>query len=165
MLWMLWAFKPDPRDNGPSGPEPAAAGPARSRPCSPGWPWWSPRISPVVAGAFAGLALSGFFSIWLIAAANTLVQLRAGPALRGRVIGIWTMALPGSYPVSGLLVALVSGVSPRAGFSLSGVAMVAVALVTWTALAIRTSVIPAPFGPSLIVAPRTLDETRSGHGT
>jgi hypothetical protein len=54
--------------------------------------------SPVVPGAFAGLALSGFFSIWLIAAANTLVQLRAGPALRGRVMGIWTMALPGSYP-------------------------------------------------------------------
>ncbi len=121
--------------------------------------------SPVVPGAFAGLALSGFFSIWLIAAANTLVQLRAGPALRGRVMGIWTMALPGSYPVSGLLVALVSGASPRAGFSLSGVAMVAVALLTWTALAIRTSVIPAPFGTSLIVAPRTLDETRSGHGT
>lgn len=40
------------------------------------------------------------------------------------------MALPGSYPVSGLLVALVSGASPRAGFSLSGLAMVAAALVT-----------------------------------
>jgi MFS family permease len=41
---------------------------------------------PVVLGAFLGLALSGFFSIWLIAAANTLVQLRAGPTLRGRVM-------------------------------------------------------------------------------
>jgi MFS family permease len=50
-------------------------------------------FSPVVLGAFLGLALSGFLSIWLIAAANTLVQLRAGPALRGRVMGIWTMAI------------------------------------------------------------------------
>ncbi len=113
---------------------------AASWPCSPGVAMVVTAYSPVVPGAFAGLALSGFFSIWLIAAANTLVQLRAGPALRGRVMGIWTMALPGSYPVSGLLVALVSGVSP------------------------------APFGTSLIVAPRTdeqrtLDETRSGHGT
>ncbi|HEU5390286.1 MAG TPA: MFS transporter [Streptosporangiaceae bacterium] len=127
-------------------------------------------FSPVVLGAFLGLALSGFFSIWLIAAANTLVQLRAGPARRGRVMGIWTMALPGSYPVSGLLVALVSRASPRAGFSLSGVAMVAVALVTWGALAIRTSGNAAPFGTSLTDVPRvdahrTLDETRSGHGT
>jgi MFS family permease len=98
-------------------------------------------LSPVVAGAFVGLALSGFLSIWLIAAASTLVQLRSEPRLRGRIMGIWTMALPGSYPVSGLLIALVSGISPRAGFSLAGLAMVAVAVAT------------------------TADETRSGHGT
>jgi MFS family permease len=87
-------------------------------------------LSPVVAGAFAGLALCGFLSIWLIAAASTLVQLRSEPRLRGRIMGIWTMALPGSYPVSGLLIALVSTASPRAGFSLAGLAMVAVALAT-----------------------------------
>jgi MFS family permease len=87
-------------------------------------------LSPVVAAAFAGLALSGFLSIWLIAAASTLVQLRSEPRLRGRIMGIWTMALPGSYPVSGLLIALVSAVSPRAGFSLAGLAMVALALAT-----------------------------------
>jgi len=118
--------------------------------------------SPWVPGSFVGLALAGFFSIWLIAAANTLVQLRAGPALRGRVMGIWTMALPGSYPVSGLLVALVSGASPRAGFSLAGLAMVAAAVATWGALAIRTS------GNAFLTdtsQQRTTDETRSGHGT
>jgi hypothetical protein len=87
-------------------------------------------LSPVVAAAFAELALSGFLSIWLIATASTLVQLRSEPRLRGRIMGIWTMALPGSYPVSGLLIALVSAVSPRAGFSLAGLAMVALALAT-----------------------------------
>jgi MFS family permease len=51
-------------------------------------------LSPVVAGAFLGLALSGFLSIWLIAAASTLVQLRSEPRLRGRIMGIWTMRCP-----------------------------------------------------------------------
>jgi hypothetical protein len=83
------------------------------------------------------------------------------------------MALPGSYPVSGLLIALVSTVSPRAGFSLAGLAMVAVALVTRTRPAARSGAasrggrLPAPFGTSVISTDdaRTLDETRSGHGT
>jgi MFS family permease len=130
-------------------------------------------LSPVVAGAFVGLALSGFLSIWLIAAASTLVLLRSEPRLRGRIAGIWTMALPGSYPVSGLLIALVSTVSPRAGFSLAGLAMVTVAPATRIKPAARLGRasrggrLPASFGTSLIGTddPRTLDETRSGHGT
>jgi MFS family permease len=130
-------------------------------------------LSPVTAGAFAGLALAGFLSIWLIAAASTLVQLRSDPRLRGRIMGIWTMALPGSYPVTGLLIALVSTASPRAGFSLAGLAMVAVALITRTRPAARAGPanrggsLPASFGTSLISTDdaRTLDQTRSGHGT
>ena len=90
--------------------------------------------------------------------------------------------------MSGLLIAVVSAASPRAGFSLSGVAMVIVAVATWTALGVRPgwrARAAAPFGPSLTDAgdhgtlndaddlrtwtdaddPRTLDETGSGHGT
>jgi MFS family permease len=130
-------------------------------------------LSPVVAGAFVGLALAGFLSIWLIAAASTLVLLRSEPRLRGRIAGIWTMALPGSYPVSGLLIALVSTASPRAGFSLAGLAMVAVALAARTrpagrpGRASRGGRLPASFGTAVISTddPRTLDETRNGHGT
>jgi hypothetical protein len=51
---------------------------------------------------------------WLVAAANTLVQLRSRPQLRGRIMGIWTMALPGGYPVTALIVALVAGINARA---------------------------------------------------
>jgi hypothetical protein len=47
-------------------------------------------------------------------------------------MGIWTMAIPGGYPVTGLLVALVARVDARAGFALGGVAMLAVAAVIWT---------------------------------
>jgi hypothetical protein len=49
-------------------------------------------------------------------------------------MGIWTMALPGGYPVSALLVALVAGVNARAGFALAGIAMLVVAVATWTSL-------------------------------
>jgi hypothetical protein len=91
-------------------------------------------LSPDALVAYAGVAASGFTSIWLIAAANTLTQLRAGSRLRGRVMGIWTMILPGSYPVTGLLVAAVSATSPRSGFALSGVAMAVVAAATWAVL-------------------------------
>ncbi len=94
-------------------------------------------LSPDAVAAFAGVAVCGFTSIWLIAAANTLVQLRTGPRLRGRVMGIWTMILPGSCPLTGLLVAALSAASPRAGFGLSGAVMAVVAAVTWTALGRR----------------------------
>jgi hypothetical protein len=89
-------------------------------------------LSPDDLFAFAGIAVSGFTSIWLIAGTNTLAQLRAGPRLRGRVMGLWTMILPGSYPVTGLLVAAAAAASPRAGFALSGVALGVVAAATWT---------------------------------
>ncbi len=56
------------------------------------------------AGALAGhggLAAVGLLSIWFIAAANTLVQLASGDGMRGRVMGLWTMALPGAQVGTG----------------------------------------------------------------
>jgi hypothetical protein len=91
-------------------------------------------LTPDVAGAFAGIAIAGFLSIWLVAAANTLVQLRSSPRLRGRIMGVWTMALPGGYPVTALIVALVAGVNARAGFALAGITMLTIAAITWTSL-------------------------------
>lgn len=91
-------------------------------------------LAPEATGAFIGIALTGFLSIWLIAAANTLVQLRSDPQLRGRIMGVWTMAMPGSYPITGLIIALIAGIDARAGFACAGVAMLAVAATTWTSL-------------------------------
>ncbi len=58
-------------------------------------------FAPDAALAFAGLVLAGLLSIWFIALANTLVQVRTEPGLRGRVMGIWTMAIPGHEPSDG----------------------------------------------------------------
>jgi MFS family permease len=91
-------------------------------------------LTPVTAGAFIGIAVTGFLSIWLVATANTLVQLRSGPSMRGRVMGIWSMALPGAMPVTGLFSALAAQLYPRAGVGLAGIALLAVGSATWTSL-------------------------------
>jgi predicted small integral membrane protein len=80
--------------------------------------------------------VAGFLSIWFIALANTLVQVRAQPALRGRVMGVWSMALPGMNPITGLVAGAVAQTAgPRAGFGLSGAAILVCAVIAWPALA------------------------------
>jgi MFS family permease len=92
-------------------------------------------LSPAAWVAFAGLAVVGCISIWFIAAANTFVQLAAAPGMRGRMMGLWTMALPGSEPVTGPCVGWVTQyVGPREGFGLAGLALAVVASAGWRAL-------------------------------
>ncbi|PWU59019.1 hypothetical protein DLE60_18685 [Micromonospora globispora] len=92
-------------------------------------------VSPHVVTAFIGLAATGFLSIWLIASANTLVQLRADQALRGRVMAVWFMALPGTMPFTGFLSGLVAqAAGARAGFALAGAALLVTVFLTWRSL-------------------------------
>jgi MFS family permease len=92
-------------------------------------------LAPSTWLAFPLIAVAGFFSIWFIALANTLVQLRPEPGMRGRVMGLWTMALPGLNPVTGLMVGAVAQYAGgRAGFALAGVTLGGTALAGWRAL-------------------------------
>jgi predicted MFS family arabinose efflux permease len=92
--------------------------------------------SPSTGLAFGGMVVTGCLSIWFIARANTLAQLRADPAMRGRVMGIWTMALPGASPLTGPTIGLVAeAAGARAGFGLAGVALLVTAGAGWRALA------------------------------
>ena len=85
--------------------------------------------------ALAGLAVTGWLSIWFIARANTVVQLATAPEMRGRVMGLWTMALPGSLLVTGPCVGVVAAtLGARAGFGLAGAALLACAALGWRAL-------------------------------
>jgi MFS family permease len=91
--------------------------------------------TPVLLLVFAAMALTGFTSIWFIASANTLVQLRSAPEMRGRVMGLWGMALPGTVPLTGFLISGVGeALGARAGFSCSGVALLLTAALGWRAL-------------------------------
>jgi len=92
--------------------------------------------APDLGLMLAGLAVTGCISIWFIARANTLVQLAADPAMRGRVMGAWNMALPGCTPLTSPCVGWVSGeAGPRTGFALAGIALVCIAGSGWRALA------------------------------
>ncbi len=92
--------------------------------------------APELGLVFVGLAVAGFFSIWFIALANTLVQISAEPAMRGRVMGVWSMALPGMNPITGVVVGVVAQTAgPRVGFGLSGAAILACTVLAWPALA------------------------------
>ena len=91
--------------------------------------------APNVALGFLFMALVGFFSIWLIALANTLVQLQPEPNMRGRVMGLWTTTSPDDVRagvVVGAVTQLVFGL--REGFGLAGIALAAAAVLSWHAL-------------------------------
>ena len=94
------------------------------------------RERPVRAAAFPLMVLVGFLSIWMIALANTLVQLRPTASLRGPVMGLWTMVLPGLMPVTALITgATTQYAGPRPGYGIAGVFFVAAALAGWRSLA------------------------------
>lgn len=77
---------------------------------------------------YAGLMVTGGLSIWFIARANTLVQRETEPRLRGRVMAVWSMALPGMMPLTSPLVGWIgTAIGPREGFGLSGAALLVIA--------------------------------------
>jgi MFS family permease len=77
---------------------------------------------------YAGLAVTGCVSIWFVARANALVQFETELALRGRVMAVWSMALPGCLPLLSPLVGWVgTSLGARESFAVAGVAMLALA--------------------------------------
>jgi len=93
-------------------------------------------VDPSRPLAFPAMALVGFLSIWMIALANTLAQLLPDASLRGPVMGLWTMMLPGLMPVTALLTGAVTQyVGPREGYGIAGVFLAAAAVFGWRALA------------------------------
>jgi MFS family permease len=92
-----------------------------------------------IAVELAALTVAGCLSIWFIARTNTVVQLETDPAMRGRVMGIWTMALPGTAPLSAPFVGFVAQtLGARAGFAVAAVALLAAAAFGWRALGRRS---------------------------
>jgi Transmembrane secretion effector len=106
-----------------------------------------------------GLAVTGCLSIWFIAQANTLVQLTADPSMRGRVMGLWTMALPGTEPGTSPFVGYVSQTfGARDGFSLSGAALLLTAAIGWRALTDRPAAGAGAADDAWQAEPREADE-------
>jgi MFS family permease len=85
--------------------------------------------------AYVGAILIGMTSIGLVAVANTLAQLSSPARLRGGIMGIWSMALPGMYPVTGLVAGLLADhFGPRSVFVVVACALVGLVLSCWRPL-------------------------------
>jgi MFS family permease len=65
-------------------------------------------VSPSLAVAFPVGFLLGLASISFMTAATALVQLRAAPAMRGRVLALQTMVFLGSTPIGGPIVGYIA---------------------------------------------------------
>lgn len=85
--------------------------------------------APNLLGAFPLALLVGFASVSFMTLSTALVQVRAHPAMRGRVIALQSILLLGSTPIGGPLIgALCDAYGARAGIALGGVAALAAAL-------------------------------------
>ena len=94
--------------------------------------------------AVALLVLAGVFNIAFQSMAQTLVQMLAPPAIRGRVVGLFNMAMLGLRAGSGLTVGLLgSFIGVRLSLAVSSFAVVLVSI----ALLVRDARARAPLGP------------------
>jgi MFS family permease len=92
-------------------------------------------VSPTMPIALVAMAGLGVTSIWFIASANTLAQLRCAPDMRGRVMSLWGVAMTGTTPITAFgVAAVVEFVGPREGFAVAGVVLGAAAVAGWRAL-------------------------------
>jgi MFS family permease len=89
-------------------------------------------LAPSLPVALVAVLPVGYFSIFLISGANALVQMRAEPAMRGRVLALFAVVFLGTTPIGGPVVGWLSQVAdPRAGLAIGGLAAGLATL--WTA--------------------------------
>jgi MFS family permease len=80
-------------------------------------------VSPVLGLELVALTGVGFASVSFLATGNSTLQLQAEPTMRGRVMGLWSVAFLGSTPVGGPLIGLVIAMAnARVGLAVGGVA-------------------------------------------
>jgi hypothetical protein len=71
----------------------------------------------------------GFMSILFMTASTAIVQIRAAPDMRGRVLALQAIVFLGSTPIGGpILGAVCEAFGARAGLALGGVASVVAAI-------------------------------------
>lgn len=92
-------------------------------------------LAPDLAIEYVVLVAVGYGSITFNSLAKTTLQLRADPAMRGRVMALWALAWLGSTPIGGPIVgATGEHLGARWGLLLGGVSTVAVSLAAYPRL-------------------------------
>jgi predicted MFS family arabinose efflux permease len=108
--------------------------------------------APNLAGSFPLALLVGTTSVAFLTASTAIVQVRATPAMRGRVLALQAIVLIGSTPIGGPVLGVVcDALGARAGLILGGLAALAAA--GWGALASRrVTSAAAPSAPATAVS-------------
>ncbi|MDA8292680.1 MAG: MFS transporter, partial [Actinomycetota bacterium] len=65
-------------------------------------------LAPDIGAEIVALVLVGYGSVSFLARSNSTLQLEAAPAMRGRVMALWSVAFMGSTPVGGPLIGWVT---------------------------------------------------------
>jgi predicted MFS family arabinose efflux permease len=87
-------------------------------------------LTPTMEESYISLALLGLAAMIFISTSNTVLQLRAAPEMRGRVLALWSLVFLGSTPIGGPFIGWVSQHwSPRVGFMVGGVPTLAIAVI------------------------------------
>lgn len=86
-------------------------------------------VAPTLPTALIGMALLGAASVTFIALGNSTLQLTSAPTMRGRVMGLYTVAFLGTTPVGGPLMGWVGEhLGARVALAAGGAAVVIAAL-------------------------------------
>ena len=93
-------------------------------------------VAPSIAWAFPIGAVMGMASIGFLTASTAIVQTKAAPEMRGRVLALQAMVFLGSTPIGGPIVGYVSEhLGPRYAIAMGGFAGVGAA--AWGAMTLR----------------------------
>ncbi len=102
-------------------------------------------VAPTALLAAVVLAFLGLAVMLFLATTNSTLQLESNPAMRGRVMALYSMLFLGSTPVGGPLMGWVSQqIGARAGFALCGAVTLGAAGVAWWSDRRRKVTAPLP---------------------
>jgi MFS family permease len=91
-------------------------------------------VAPTLPLEMLALAPLGFASVTFAAGINSTLQLGAAPAMRGRVMALYSVVFLGSTPIGAPIAGWLAEVGgPRAGLILGGVAAIAAGVGGWIA--------------------------------
>jgi MFS family permease len=91
-------------------------------------------LAPTLAVELVALALVGAASVSFMSSGNSTLQLAADPAMRGRVMALWFVALQGTTPIGGPLIGgIISLAGARAGLGVGALACVLAACLGYAA--------------------------------
>jgi len=101
--------------------------------------------APAFALQVAVLVPLGAASVTFAAGVNSSLQLAADPAMRGRVMALYSVVFLGSTPIGAPLVGWIAeSTGPRAGLVVGGAAALLTGVLAWAALRRAAATAPAP---------------------